>query len=123
MTAPNQLRTVRISKPKPVLSPWQQRHGEFPKGTVLPETLTPACPRRRMSDFPKGFIPARLYERNLEQNQLLASCCRHPENHEIEALKSHPDEPCADIYMLHCTCGRKHTVFCVGQEDVRPEWG
>jgi hypothetical protein len=75
-----------------------------------------------VADFPAGFLPPRLYEKNLEQNQLLASCCRHPENHEIEGFKSHPDEPVTDTYVFHCTCGRQHRVFCVGMEDTRPEW-
>ena len=119
---PSQLSTATLRLPKPVPGPLERRHGCYPKGAVLPETLVPHCPRRKVSDFPKGFIPARLYERNLEQNQQLAQCCRHPENHEIEALKSHPDEPCADIYIFHCECGRKHRVFCVGAEDTRPEW-
>lgn len=111
--------------PKPAQLPkpeWEKRFGRYPKGTVLPETTTQSCPRRKVSDFPPGWLPARLYEKNLEQNQLLASCCRHPENHEIEGLKSHPDEPVTDIYIFHCTCGRKHRRFMVGMGDERPEW-
>ena len=105
------------------LGPFAQRHGRFPKGTVLPETTVPACGRVRMADLPKGFIPPRLYERNLEQNQQVASCCRHPENHDIEALKSHPDEEVPDIYIFHCQCGRKHRVLCVGMTyEARPTW-
>lgn len=103
--------------------PFFDRWGNFPKGTVLPETQVQSCPRKKVSDFPEGWLPTRLYERNLEQNQLLASCCRHPENHEIEGFKSHPDEPVTDIYIFHCTCGRKHRVFCVGYEfEDRVEW-
>jgi hypothetical protein len=107
------------------LGPYARRHGRFPKGTVLPETQVPACPRVKMSDFPKGWFPARLYETNMEHNQLIASCCRHPENHEVEAMKSHPEERVPDIYVFHCTgCGRKHRVFCVGAtDDDRPQWG
>ena len=104
------------------LGPIAKRHGRYPKGTVLPETNVQACPRVKMSEFPKGFIPEALYGKNLEQNQLIASCCRHPENHEIEARKSHPDEPAPDIYVFHCSCGRKHRVFCVGTGDERPMW-
>ena len=104
------------------LGPFAKRHGMFPKGTVLPETQVPACPRVKVSDLPPGFIPPRLYEKNLEHNQLLPSCCRHPENHEIEAMRSHPEEQAPDIYVFHCTCGRKHRVFCVGRTDVRPAW-
>ena len=69
--------------------------------------------------------PARLpthYLETLEHNQKLASCCRHPENHEIEAFKSSPDEKLPDIYVFHCTCGRKHSRFCVGGGDTRPFW-
>lgn len=104
------------------LGPIAKRHGRIAKGTVLPETQAAACPRVKMADLPPNFIPKRLYEKNLEQNQLIASCCRHPENHEIEARKSHPDEPVPDIYVFHCTCGRKHRVFCVGTGDERPMW-
>ena len=106
------------------LGPIAARHGRFPKGTVLPETQVVACPRVKMADLPEGFIPPKYYERNLEQNQLLASCCRHPENHEVEARKSHPDEKTPDIYIFHCTCGRKHVRWLLGQiDDVpRPMW-
>lgn len=102
--------------------PIARRHGRYPKGTVLPETNVQACPKVKVSEFPPGWIPKRLYEKNLEQNQQIASCCRHPENHEIEARKSHPDEVAPDIYVFHCECGRKHRVFCVGTGDERPTW-
>ena len=94
------------------------------KGTVLPETRVPACPRRKMADFPEGFIPAKYYQDNLEHNQQVAHCCRHPENHEIEAHKSHPDELAPDIYTFHCSCGKKHVRFMVGATDLtpRPIW-
>lgn len=118
---PQQLTTIKLKRPSPP-NPYEQRHGKYAKGAVLPETQVQSCPPRKVSDFPSGFIPPRLYERSLEQNQLLASCCRHPENHMIEGRKSHPDEPCTDIYVFHCHCGRKHVRFCVGMEDARPEW-
>jgi hypothetical protein len=106
------------------LGPIAARHGRFAKGTVLPETRVLACPRVKMSDLPDGFIPPKYYERNLEQNQLIAACCRHPENHEIEAHKSHPDEEAPDIYIFHCTCGRRHVRFLAGNVDdvARPIW-
>jgi hypothetical protein len=121
---PHSLSSVRkIAKP-PEVTLHEKRFGRYPKGTVLPETQVPACPRVKVADLPKGFIPSRLYERNLEYNQQVASCCRHPENHEIEARKSHPDEPAPDIYIFHCSCGRKHRVFMVGMTDdePRPVW-
>jgi len=68
-----------------------------------------------------GLLPAKYLEA-LEQNQKIASCCRHPENHEVEALKSRPEEPAPDIYIFHCNCGRQHRRFCVGGGDVRPVW-
>ncbi len=68
-----------------------------------------------------GLLPVKYIEA-LEQNQKIASCCRHPENHDIEAFKSRPGEDAPDIYVFHCTCGRKHTRFCVGGGDVRPVW-
>lgn len=103
------------------LGPFAKRHGNVPKGTVLPETHVQACPRRKVSEFPAGFLKQKHIER-LEHDQTIRSCCRHPENHEIEAFKSHPDEPCPDIYIFHCGCGRKHRFFCVGRTDTRPAW-
>lgn len=104
------------------LGPHARRHGRYAKGTVLPETMIPACPKVKVSEFPDGFIPTKYFEA-MEHNQLIRSCCRHPENHEIEAMKSHPEEPAPDIYVFHCTCGRKHRRFCVGQfDDNRPYW-
>lgn len=44
------------------LGPIAQRHGQFPKGTKLPFTLTPACPRVKVADFPPGHIPQRYLE-------------------------------------------------------------
>lgn len=106
------------------LGPIAKRHGRFEKGTVLPETRVLACPRVKVSDLPEGFIPSKYYEKNLEQNQLVAHCCRHPENHEVEAHKSHPDEEAPDIYIFYCTCGRKHTRWLLGHTDdvPRPTW-
>jgi hypothetical protein len=118
---PEQLTTVRLAKPKPPVSVLEQRFGKYAKGTVLPETRKLSCPPRKVSDFPEGFLKQRHIEA-LEQNQKIASCCRHPENHTVEGYKSHPDEPCTDIYEFICTCGRRHRFFCVGLEDVRPEW-
>jgi len=104
------------------LGPIAARHGNFPKGTVLPETQVPACPRVRVADLPEGHLKQNHIEA-LEQNQKIASCCRHPENHEVEALKSHPDEKVPDIYVFHCSCGRKHRFFCIGAtDDRRPIW-
>lgn len=104
------------------LGPFARRWGRFPKGTVLPETTTSACPRVKVKDLPPGHIPTKYFEA-LEHNQQIASCCRHPENHEIEAFKSHPEESCPDIYVFYCTCGRKHRRFCISESDPhRPGW-
>lgn len=126
---PHSLQSVQRAAPSPserfkALGPIAARHGRFQKGTVLPETQVPACPRVKVADLPEGFIPAKYYEKNLEQNQLLAGCCRHPENHEIEARKSHPEEEAPDIYIFHCTCGRKHVRWLIGAIDdvARPVW-
>lgn len=124
---PEQLSSVAVRPgPAPKRKGWMARFGDYPKGTVLPETQVQSCPWKKMADFPPGFIPARYYERNLEQNQLLASCCRHPENHMIAAFKSHPDEQVSDIYKFRCTCGRTHVRFFIGEYDRegerRPEW-
>ena len=59
----------------------------------------------------------------MENNQLLRSCCRHPENHSIEGWKSHPREPAPDIYIFYCDCcNREQRIFCVGETDLRPIW-
>lgn len=125
---PHSLQSVTLRGPSPAqqfaaLGPIAARHGRFPKGTVLPETQQPACPRVKVADLPPGFIPLKYIE-GLEHNQKIASCCRHPENHEIEARKSHPDEKAPDIYIFHCTCGRRHVRFLLGATDdvARPIW-
>jgi len=121
MAAPHSLATIELAPPAPPPSVSEQRHGRYGKGTILPETTVPHSPRRKVSDFPEGFLKQNHIE-GLEQNQKISSCCRHPENHEVEALKSHPEEPAPDIYIYHCTCGRKHRFLCVGMADKRPEW-
>lgn len=105
------------------LGPWGARFGNVPKGTKVPETITQACPRVKVADFPPGHIPTKYFEA-LEHNQLIASCCRHPENHEIAAFKSHPDEKMPDIYILYCTCGRLHRRYLASDVDdhPRPLW-
>jgi hypothetical protein len=62
------------------------------KGDVLPETRVLACPRVKVADLPEDHLKKNHIE-HLEQNQKIASCCRHPENHEVEAHKSHPTSP------------------------------
>jgi len=87
-----------------------------------------ACPRIKVPKV-AAILPPRYIEA-LEQNQKIASCCRHPEDHEIEAWFSTPEEAAKgvpDIYIFHCTCGRKHRRFCVGvgtaaNPEVRPFW-
>lgn len=85
-------------------------------------TITPVCPRRPVQKLIQSNRMPVKYLQALERNQKIASCCRHPENHDIEAFKSHPDEVLPDIYKFYCTCGRTHTRFCVGGGDVRPMW-
>lgn len=124
---PHSLSTLSISEQKTRAQKladagWAGRHGLYwPKGTVLPETQVSACPRVKVADLPEGFLKQNHIDA-LEQNQKIASCCRHPENHEVEARKSHPDEVAPDIYVFHCSCGRKHRFFCVGKTDERPMW-
>jgi hypothetical protein len=79
-----------------------------------------AAPRRKVSDV-RQRLPIKYFEA-MEQNQMLALCCRHPENHEIEAWYSKEGEPVPDIYKFHCSCGKVHTRFCVGGGDIRPIW-
>lgn len=116
------IQAVKTPAQKRAEQGWAGRHGyTWPKGTVLPETQVPACPRVKVADLPEGHLKQNHID-HLEQNQLISSCCRHPENHEVEAHKSHPDEQAPDIYVFHCTCGRKHRFFCVGMTDERPVW-
>ena len=79
-----------------------------------------ACKRYPVAKL-KGLIPLKYIEA-LEQNQMLRSCCRHPENHDIEAFMSRAEEAAPDVYIFHCSCGRKHRRFCVGGGDERPFW-
>lgn len=121
---PSSLSTVKLTEPKrPKFAPGslEARHGQFRKGTVLPETIVRACPRVKVEEFPDGFLKSSHIE-GMEHNQKIASCCRHPENHEVEAFKSHPEEQAPDIYIFHCKCGKRHTFFCVGKTDERPVW-
>lgn len=81
------------------------------------------CPRIAVSKLMNGkvrLLPEK-YIQDLERNQKIASCCRHPENHDIVALKSNADEKSPDIYKFICPCGRVHTRFMCG-DDPRPVW-
>jgi hypothetical protein len=86
-----------------------------------------ACPPYPVAKL-GALIPPRFVEA-LEHNQLIRSCCRHPENHTIEAWFSSDDDRdrgVPDIYIFTCTCGRKHRRFCVGGSigagpDAAPE--
>jgi hypothetical protein len=81
-----------------------------------------ACARKAVAKL-GTLIPQRFIEA-LEQNQQIASCCRHPENHDIEAwfsCEADRDKGIPDIYILHCTCGRQHRRFMVGG-GKRPFW-
>lgn len=88
-----------------------------------------ACKRRPVKKLGK-LIPDRFLEA-LEHNQRIASCCRHPENHEISAWYSSEADRARgvpDIYIFHCSCGRDHRRFCIGgtdreqPESLRPFW-
>lgn len=91
-----------------------------------------ACPPYPVAKL-GGLLPVKYIEA-LEQNQKIASCCRHPENHTIEAWYSSEDDRdrgIPDIYIMTCTCGRKHRRFCVGgsvgagpnaPQEMRPFW-
>lgn len=79
-----------------------------------------ACPRQPVAKL-FNLLPAKYIEA-LEQNQKIASCCRHPENHDIEAFYSSPTEKVPNVYIFYCTCGRQHKRFCGGGGE-RPFWG
>lgn len=82
-----------------------------------------ACERRPVAKLLR-LLPAHFIQA-LEQNQKIASCCRHPENHDVEARYSSEKvrdvEKVPDIYIFHCACGRQHRRFMVGA-GVRPVW-
>jgi hypothetical protein len=62
-----------------------------------------ACPRVPVAKW-MGLIPAYWLEA-LEQNQQLPHCCRHPENHKIEAWYSSEEDRrkgIPDIYIFIC---------------------
>ena len=94
-----------------------------------------ACPRVPVASV-IDRLPLRFLE-TLWENQKIASCCRNPEGHEIEAFYSSEnwknkktndgyDEPYGgvpDIYIFHCSCGRQHRRFMAGKGDHRPMWG
>jgi hypothetical protein len=82
-----------------------------------------ACKRIKVAQCP-ARLPAK-YTENLERNQQIASCCRHPEDHDVEAWFSCDEEQrkgTPDIYKFFCSCGRAHVRFCVGGGDSRPFW-
>lgn len=91
-----------------------------------------ACPAYPVAKL-GSLLPARFIEA-MEHNQQIAHCCRHPENHTIEAWYSSEadrDRGVPDIYIFTCTCGKKHRRFCVGgsagsgpdaQPEFRPVW-
>lgn len=132
---PHSLTTYSIKPPrrKPLPRSLEARFGPFAKGAQLPETTTPVCPRVKIADLPEDFLKAKWFQA-LEHNQKIAHCCRHPENHEVAAFKSHPDEKTPDIYIFYCNgvdaMGRRHhdgdklhRFFCVGAtDDKRPYW-
>ena len=86
----------------------------------VPPSHKLACKRYPVAKL-ANLIPVKYIEA-LEQNQKISSCCRHPENHEVEAFYSSESETVPDIYKFHCPCGRTHVRFCVGGGDVRPFW-
>jgi hypothetical protein len=125
---PHSFQTLRLvdtrtpAEKMAALGPFARRHGNVAKGTALPSTHVIACAKVKVADLPRDFLPVRYLEA-MEHNQQIKSCCRHPENHEVEAFKSHSEEPAPDIYIFHCACGRKHRRFCVGATDeARPFW-
>src|SRR5687768_8316759 len=104
---------------------------------ALETHLRQACKRVKVEEIAPGVLmagPVRIpgkFAEALEQNQQIASCCRHPENHDFSAwYSSAADEALGlpDIYIFHCTCGRVHRRFMVGGSNpetrvgMRPFW-
>jgi hypothetical protein len=117
----NRLTPSQKKEKEAALGPIAARYGSIHKGAALPASQVSACPRVKVADLPEGHLKQTHIEA-MEHNQKIASCCRHPENHDVEALKSHPAEPVPDIYVFHCKCGKKHRFFCLGSTDSRPMW-
>jgi hypothetical protein len=111
--------------------PWTEQEREAPEVEAPAPFVPPDDPKPHALACKRvparkvwRLLPAKYYE-SLEQNQKLLSCCRHPENHDIEAWYSSEEDRAKripDIYILYCTCGRRHRRFCVGMGDVRPFW-
>lgn len=85
----------------------------------------PACQRVKVAECPvRDKLPIRFFER-LEQDQLLPTCCRHPENHDIEAFftsETQAETGIADLYIFYCTCGKRHVRLMGGNGDKRQMW-
>lgn len=99
-----------------------QRVVKMPK-VPQPETRVLTCPRRPVASFKPGYIPWQIME-PMEHDQKLSSCCRHPENHDIEAWKSNPNVKGPDQYIFTCACGKRHTNWILGikYDYPLPEW-
>lgn len=85
-------------------------------GNLARDNHIVACKRVPVSKCP-ARIPSWMYEKNLEHNQQVASCCRKPENHDIAAFYSSPEDQAKgvpDVYVFYCVCGREHAVFMLG---------
>lgn len=95
---------------------------KLPK-VLQPETRVLVCKRRPVASFPQGYIPWQMME-PMEHNQTIASCCRHPENHDIEAWKSNPSLKGPDQYIFICSCGKKHVNWVLAEKCsyLLPEW-
>jgi hypothetical protein len=82
-----------------------------------------ACPRVPVANVMHLLKHKMKWLEQFEQNQLLRSCCRHPENHDIEAwysCETDRGKGVPDIYKFYCkTCEANglpacHVKFCVG---------
>jgi len=69
-----------------------------------------ACPRIPVERI-KESIPTKWFEA-MEHNQQIKTCCRSPQNHDIEAHYTCEEEQAKgapDLYIFHCkTCGCRH---------------
>lgn len=131
---------------------WDEVYRQRREDPTIPpdEHLIPACQRVKVKNPAPGVytaggarLPIRYLEA-LEQDQQLAGCCRHPENHDLSAWYSCADDAAKgtpDVYVFHCSCGRVHRRFGIGgnpmkdgvvdyaalhaigrEEDKRPFW-
>lgn len=99
----------------------EERHQQWWEQEASNHFPVPDMPR-----YPVAKLLRQIPPKFLEQVTANATraCCKEPVKHDIEVFYSSErdrDLGIPDIYVLHCTCGRKHRRFMVGG-GARPGW-